>query len=136
MSKPAELPASTPILPVGASEPAFAGDCTEIWSSAVSRSNSVVAVVGSRSLLVYAAAVTPVAGAVAGGYVSVPSTAVVPAAGMPIWSSMLCRRFWPVSLMTRSRFAAGLKSTPNLVPASGTLSWETLVAFALLVLRV
>jgi hypothetical protein len=46
------------------------------------------------------------------------STAVVP-------SSTLCRRFWPVSLTTRSRLAAGLKSTPNVVPSSATLSWET-----------
>jgi hypothetical protein len=44
----------------------LAGDWTEIWASVVSRSNSVVAVVESRSLLVYAASVTPVAGLVAG----------------------------------------------------------------------
>jgi hypothetical protein len=48
------------------SVPALAGDWTEIWASVVSRSNSVVAVVESRSLLVYAASVTPVAGLVAG----------------------------------------------------------------------
>jgi hypothetical protein len=40
----------------------------------------------------------------------------------------LWRTFWPVSLITRSRFAAGLKSTPKFWPTSGTLSCETSVA--------
>jgi hypothetical protein len=39
-----------------------------------------------------------------------------------------CRRFWPVSLMIRSAFAAGLKSTPKLSPSSSTDSCLTLVA--------
>ncbi len=81
----------------------------------------MVAVAALRSLFVYATPVTPfavvpvVAGGT-GGLVSVPSTAVLPAAGAPAGSSMLCRRFWPVSLTTRSRLAAGLKSTPNELP--------------------
>ena len=53
-------------------------------------SNSVVPVLGLRSLLVYAAIVIPVAG-VGGVQLSVPSTVVMP----PGLTS--CRRFWPLS---------------------------------------
>ena len=67
MSKPASLPASMPSLPVAESEPALAGAWMATWSIAVSMSNSVVAVSASRSLFVYAAALIPVAGVVAGG---------------------------------------------------------------------
>lgn len=67
------------------------------------------------------------------GLVSVPSVVVPRGAAL---SSMLCRRFCPVLLMTRSRLAAGLKSTPNCRPARATVSWETFVALALAVLRV
>ncbi|GAA3065993.1 hypothetical protein GCM10020254_06830 [Streptomyces goshikiensis] len=62
-----------------------------------------------------------------------PSTVVRSGA---VASSMLWRRFWPVSEMTLSRLAAGLKSIPNWAPESATLSWETLTAWALAVLSV
>ncbi len=77
---------------------------------------------------------TPIA--VDGGVVGlerVPSTVVVSGAAA---SSMLWRRFWPVSEMTRSRFAAGLKSTPNAVPARATVSCDTFTALAFEVFRV
>ncbi len=127
MSNPAEGPALTPRPPVGARVPALAGDCSET-RLVVSTSNSVVAVAASRSLLVYAAPVTPraVEGGVA-GLVRVPSAVVLGSAG----SSMLWRRFWPVSLMTRRRLAAGLKSTPKCLPMRATVSCETFTAPAL-----
>ncbi len=53
-----------------------------------------------------------------------PSTIVAPP-GFTSW-----RRFCPLSLTTRRRSAAGLKSTPNVEPDSGTVSWLTLVAVA------
>ena len=49
-------------------------------------------------------------------------------------SLTLWRRFWPVSLTMRRRSAAGLKSTPNEFPTSGTDSLLTNVAAALRVL--
>lgn len=112
----------------------MAGDCRETRSPVVSMSKRDVAVAALRSLLVYAAPVTPSAvdGGVV-GLVSVPSTVVVSGAA---GSSMLCRRFCPVSLMTRRRFAAGLKSTPKRMPDRATVSCETFVAFALRVLSV
>jgi hypothetical protein len=70
------------------------------------------------SLFVYAAPVKPLAGEplrVSG----VSLTVLLP--------SMSCRRFWPVSLMIRSRSAAGLTSTPKLTPSSGTESHPTFV---------
>jgi hypothetical protein len=85
-------------------------------------SNRVVPVFGSASLLVYMAPVTP--SAAAAPLVSEVSTVVVP-------SATLMRRFWPVSLMTRSRSAAGLKSTPNEVPCRATLARAARVATAL-----
>ena len=59
-----------------------------------------------------------------------PSMIVVSASGGAVAaaSSRLWRRFWPVSLTTRSRLAAGLKSTPKLVPLRATVSWPTLAA--------
>ena len=77
-------------------------------------------------------------GVVAGGTVRVPSITVMPASGgvVAVASSRLWRRFWPVSLTTRSRLAAGLKSTPKLLPLRATVSWPTLVAVASSVLRV
>jgi hypothetical protein len=89
-------------------------------SAIVSRSNRVVAVAALRSLLVYAAPVTPraVDGGVV-GLVSVPSMTVVRGAAA---SSMLWRRFCLVSEIIRKRFAAGLKSTPNAVPDRATVS--------------
>ena len=58
--------ALTPSAPVAASCPELAGDCRATWSRVVSMSNRVVAVAALRSLLVYAAPVTPAA-AVLGG---------------------------------------------------------------------
>ncbi len=52
MSKPTLPETSTPSLPVGASVPEFAGDCTATTSSFVPMTNSVVAVAGSVSLFV------------------------------------------------------------------------------------
>ncbi len=71
-------------------------------------------------------------GVVAGGTVRVPSMTVMPARGgaVAVASSRLWRRFWPVLETTRSRLAAGLKSTPKLVPLRATVSWPTLVARA------
>ena len=90
-------------------------------------SNSVVAVFGSASLLVYAAPLMPSAGftGVAPGMFSVVFTAVVP-------SSTLAARFWPVSETIRRRSTVGLKSTPNEAPDSGWLSRLTSVAAAVL----
>ena len=59
----------------------------------------------------------------AAGLVSALSLAVGASA-----SAKGCRRFWPVSLMIRSAFAAGLKSTPKFFPSSSTDSCLTLVA--------
>src|SRR3954454_10565256 len=81
-------------------------------------SNSVVTVAGFRSLFVYAAAVTPPVVPDAGG-VGRYGSAIVE------WVAGLCRRFWPLSLITRSRSAAGLKSTQKVEPSSGTESCET-----------
>ena len=77
-------------------------------------SNSVVAVFGSASLLVYAAPFTPSAGltGVAPGMFSVPPGLTVP-------SSTFAARFWPVSETIRRRSTVGLKSTPNEAPDSG-----------------
>jgi hypothetical protein len=75
-------------------------------------------------LFVYAAPAMPSAGTTFApdATVSVASTAVVPPA-FTLW-----RRFWPVSLTTRSRSAAGLKSTPNDMPDSGVVSAFTKVS--------
>ena len=68
----------------------------------------------SRSLLVYAAPLTPVAGR------RVAQPAVDDRRRRPAGSGPRrakgWRRFWPVSLTTRSALAAGLKSTPKYVP--------------------
>src|SRR6266545_6281664 len=53
MSNPTLAPASTCSLPVWASSPLLAGDWTTTVSFIVSMSNRVVAVLASRSLLVY-----------------------------------------------------------------------------------
>lgn len=63
---------------------------------------------------------TPLVGAGFGGVVSTASSTVV-------WSLRLWRRFWPLSLITRSRSAAGLKSTPKFVPYNGIVSCDTFV---------
>ena len=86
--------------------PLFGGAWIDTWSVAVSMSYSVVAVVGSASLLVYAAPATP-------GALSAASTVAAPL-------STFTRRFCPVSLTMRSRSTVGLKSTPNEAPESGT----------------
>ncbi len=67
MSKPALGPASMVSSPVGASVPLFAGDWMASWFRLVSTAYSVVEVLVSRSLFVYADPVMPVAGVVAGG---------------------------------------------------------------------
>lgn len=67
MSKPALGPATRPSLPVDERLPSLAGAWMATWSSVASMSNSVVAVFASRSLFVYAAALTPVAAVVSGG---------------------------------------------------------------------
>lgn len=51
--------------------------------------------------------------------------------GLTLW-----RRFWPVSLMIRSRSAAGLKSTPNEAPFRAAVSWLIFVAAAVRVFSV
>jgi hypothetical protein len=130
MSKPAAAPASTPSWPVATRMPLFGGDWIAIWSRFVSSSKSVVRVFGGEpavvSLFVYADAVMPVAvTGIAGGavYVSAESGVVPPVACVTSW-----RRFCPVSLTMRSRFAAGLKSTPNDAPSRSSESCDTKLA--------
>ena len=101
---------------MGTSTPEAAGDWITVWSSVESMSNSVVAVLGSASLLVYAAPVTP--RAVAGGGPGLLSVVLVT---VSLLASTLSARFWPVSLMMRRRSTVGLKSTPKEVPLSATL---------------
>ncbi len=100
MSNPALGAASTVRVPVGARVPLLAGDWMSTWSVPVPMTNNVVAVPGSRSLLVYAAAVTPLVTPDAGGVDNVVSATVV-------WVLRSWRRFWPLSLITRRRSAAG-----------------------------
>src|SRR4028119_1652535 len=95
--------------------PAVAGAWMTTWSVTVARSNSVVEVAASRSLLVYAAPVTPVAAAGAAGgatRVSGVSTTVAASGVAKGW-----RRFWPLSLTIRRALAAGVEATPEAVPA-------------------
>ena len=77
----------------------------------------------------YSGTLARLAAGCAGGavYVNVPFCAVVPPA------FTLCARFWPLSLMMRRRSAAGLKSTPNVVPLSGTVKVLTSCARAVAV---
>ncbi|CAN5857372.1 hypothetical protein BH18ACT7_BH18ACT7_18240 [soil metagenome] len=67
MSKPALGPGSTVSSPVAASVPLLAGDWMASWFRLVSTAYSLVDVLVSMSLFVYADPVMPVAGVVAGG---------------------------------------------------------------------
>jgi hypothetical protein len=80
-----------PAVPVSDSEPLFTGAWIATWLRLLSMSNSVVPVLGLRSLLVYAAIVIPVAG-VGGVQLSVPSTVVMPPGLTSCAGSGRCRR--------------------------------------------
>src|SRR4028118_1640519 len=112
MSKPVSPVRSTPVAPVAERVPALAGAWMTTWSVTGARSNSVGEVAASRSLLVYAAPVTPVAAAGAAGgatRVSGGSTTVAAPGVAKGW-----RRVWASSLTIRRAVAAGGGWTPTL----------------------